>query len=244
MALVKFNTNIELAAAPNALNHAARLGDVYDVVASRVLKPALAATTGDLAGTYASAAKTLTAGADGPLTVDGVSPAAGDRVLLVAQVDATQNGVYEATDPGGASAPWILARAPDFDATSKIFTGVKIHVMKGASYAEATFVLTTDEPVLDTTSLTFVLDTGKIEAVLQKSFAIAGNGTQTDFPFTHGWNTRAVTVDVYDSDPGGDFGTVFTEVNRSSLNAITVKFAVAPSAGETFAVIVRALANA
>lgn len=64
---------------------------------------------------------TLTANANGALTIDGAtSPVftTGDRVLIPNQADAKQNGIYVITQLGDGSHPFILTRAPDFNNTS------------------------------------------------------------------------------------------------------------------------------
>ena len=238
----EFLTNIDIKATPSARSHAARLGDVYDIVGSRMKEPVQAAATESLAGTYDSTGLILTASANGALTVDGVAVAANDRVLLPGQADQTQNGIYAVTTVGDGSSPWVLTRADDFDATSKIFTGVKVHVIKGASYADATFVLTTDAPVLDSTSLIWSLDTGKLEMVRQKIATITGsNGNNTTvYSLTHGWGTRAVTVDLIDTASGHFHNTVYADISRTSDNSVTVTLEKAPQDGENYMVIMRA----
>lgn len=230
-----FLTNINIKATPSERSHAARLGDVYDIVGARMKAPVLAATTGNLGGAYAS--KVLTASANEALEVDGIAVAAGDRLLVAAQTDGTQNGIYVATAAGDASNPWVLTRADDFDETSKIFTGVKVHVIKGTSYADATFVLTTDSPVLDSTALEWSLDTGKLTLIKQHVGSIVGDNSTKDFPITHGFNTRAVTVDLHDA---ATYKTVYADVARTSDNAVTVTLDPAPQAGEDYVAIIRA----
>jgi hypothetical protein len=237
----KYLTNLDIQATPIEQTHAARLKDVYDIVGSHMKDPVLVATTEPLLATYASATMTLTSNTNVALAIDGISLAAADRVLVTEQTDSTQNGIYVVSAVGDGSNPWVLTRADDFNATSKIFTGVKVHVIKGTSYADSTFVLTTDSPVLDSTSLVFVLDTGKLVLIEEKRFDVVGDGTTTTFPFTHGWNTRAVTVDVIQKT--GDYETVYVDVIRPSLNAISVTFASAPAVGDDYQVIVRAEVN-
>ena len=58
---------------------------------------------------------TLTATANAALVIDGFSVSAGNRVLVYNQVNQIQNGVYDVTDAGNVSAPWILTRSSDAD---------------------------------------------------------------------------------------------------------------------------------
>jgi hypothetical protein len=57
----------------------------------------------------------LTANTNGALTIDGYALSAGNRVLVYNQSNAIQNGVYDVTDAGNVSAPWILTRSSDAD---------------------------------------------------------------------------------------------------------------------------------
>jgi hypothetical protein len=58
---------------------------------------------------------TLTASAAGILTLSGVSPSIGQRVLIKDQTSQFENGVYVVTQPGSAFAAWVLTRASDYD---------------------------------------------------------------------------------------------------------------------------------
>ncbi len=58
---------------------------------------------------------TLTATANAALVIDGFSVSAGNRVLVYNQVNQIENGVYDVTDTGNVSAPWILTRSGDAD---------------------------------------------------------------------------------------------------------------------------------
>jgi len=58
---------------------------------------------------------TLTGNVNGALTVDGFSLSAGNRVLVYNQLNQIQNGVYDVTQVGNVSAPYILTRSSDTD---------------------------------------------------------------------------------------------------------------------------------
>jgi hypothetical protein len=58
---------------------------------------------------------TLTATANGAIVVDGVSLVAGNRVMVNDQLNQIENGVYDVTDAGNVSAPYILTRSSDAD---------------------------------------------------------------------------------------------------------------------------------
>jgi len=81
-------------------------------------------------------------------TIDGITLADGDRVLVKDQATGSENGVYVA----GATP----ARAADFDADSEVTAGAFFFVEEGTTNGDAGFVLTTDNDItVDTTSLAF-----------------------------------------------------------------------------------------
>lgn len=84
------------------------------------VKPAVQeATTAPLpANTYA--AGVLTATAAGVLTVDGVTVALGDRVLVKNEAAAAGNGIYTVTTLGTVSVPYQLTRAADVATGSQV----------------------------------------------------------------------------------------------------------------------------
>lgn len=81
-------------------------------------------------------------------TIDGITLADGDRVLVKDQVTGSENGVYVA----GATP----ARAADFDTDAEVTAGAFFFVEEGTTNGDAGFVLTTDNDItVDTTSLSF-----------------------------------------------------------------------------------------
>lgn len=53
-----------------------------------------------------------TANANGVLSVDGLTMAAGDLLLVKDQVDQTQNGVFSVVDAGSVGTPFVIERYP------------------------------------------------------------------------------------------------------------------------------------
>ena len=104
-------------------------------------------------------------------TLDGVTLATNDRVLLRAQSDDTENGVYVVVASGGAS------RATDFDQPAEVTSGVFFFVEEGNTYADAGFVLTSDggQQTVGTDSLTFVQFSGAGQIVAGNGLAKSGN---------------------------------------------------------------------
>ena len=109
---------------------------------------------------------TLTANANGALTVDGytfVSPADnGTRILIKNQADGAQNGVYTLTQAGNSSpgAPFILTRATDFDSVgtgvNEIDEGDFFLVTSGTANVNTAWVQQTPPPItIGTTAIVF-----------------------------------------------------------------------------------------
>jgi hypothetical protein len=96
---------------------------------------------------------TLSGGA--PSLVDGVTLSLGDRVLVIAQSTATQNGLYYVTTVGsGANGTW--ARTSDGNENGEIEAGMIVMVTEGVIYADTQWKLITDDPIIiNTTALTF-----------------------------------------------------------------------------------------
>lgn len=85
----------------------------------------------------------------GLLTVDGVTLAAGNRVLVKNQAAAKDNGIYVA-----AAGAW--PRAADADSNDEVTPGLVVYVERGTAQADTIWKLTTDTPiVVGTTALTF-----------------------------------------------------------------------------------------
>jgi filamentous hemagglutinin len=89
----------------------------------------------------------LTANTNGALTVDGYSVSAGNRVLVYNQSNAVENGIYDVTDAGNVSAPWILTRSDDGnsyipDSSVGLDEGTYVFVKFGDTGAGEAYVMT------------------------------------------------------------------------------------------------------
>lgn len=108
--------------------------------------------------------KTLTADANGALTIDGVAVANGDRILVKdygGTASNVNNGIYDVTDLGSAGTPWILTRSTDADTDAEVTAGMFTFVTEGSTNADQGFVLVTNDPItVDTTALEFSQFTG------------------------------------------------------------------------------------
>lgn len=135
-------------------------------------QPVRLATAADLAANTPAGSgvgKTLTADANGALTVDGVAAVNGDRVLVKdygGGASSAHNGIYDVTDAGSGATPWILTRATDADENAEMQDGSCVFVGEGTANADRTYCQITNEPItVDTTALEFALiGTGTVTA--------------------------------------------------------------------------------
>lgn len=125
-----------------------------------------ASTTALPAYTYNNGASgvgaTITANANGALSLGGGSPTAGQRVLVKNETagNAPYNGVYVVTQAGTLLTPFILTRATDYDTsgsgTNEIDQGDYVLVISG-TLASTAWVQQTALPIIvGTTALSFV----------------------------------------------------------------------------------------
>jgi hypothetical protein len=125
--------------------------------------PVVAATAGNLAGTYdngtSGVGATLTKSSNGSIgTIDGATVAVGNRILLRAQTDAKQNGIYVITALGDGSHPWIITRAADADnnPSGELANGDFCFVTNGTTNGSKGFLVSTAGTItIGTTSITY-----------------------------------------------------------------------------------------
>ena len=106
-------------------------------------QPVVAATTADI---------TISTALNDGDTLDGVTLADGDRVLVKNQSTASENGIYIVDD-----SPY---RAPDFDVGAEVLGGI-VYTIGGTMNAGTTWYVTnTSAPTVDTDSITFATSRG------------------------------------------------------------------------------------
>lgn len=117
------------------------------------------ARTSNLAGVYLNGplnngvGATLTAPSPAALVIDGVTLALNDRVLLTAQTNANENGIYVVT-----STNWVLTRAADCQNVEQLKTGQFVPVGAGSLNSGDIWVLIEPLPAhFGIDALTFVL---------------------------------------------------------------------------------------
>ena len=101
-------------------------------------------------------------------TIDGVTLADGDRVLVKNQTTASENGIYVAG--------FSPIRSADANASVDVTSGMFCFVEEGTVNADNGYVLTTNDPItLDTTALTFVQFSGAGQLVAGEGLTKSGN---------------------------------------------------------------------
>ena len=103
---------------------------------------------------------TLTANANGALSVDSTLTVVANRVLVKNEVTQANNGVYTVTQVGSAGTPYILTRATDFDTAGtgvdQIDEGDFFLVTSGTANANTAWVQQTAPPItVGTTAIVF-----------------------------------------------------------------------------------------
>jgi len=122
------------------------------------------------------------------LTLDGIAPADGDRILVKDEADAKQNGIYYVSQVGDGGTPWILTRATGQDGSpaAEVSSGNHSYIEKGTANQGAGFVLLGDgEVTLNTDDMDW------------SQFSGAGDlteGTGIDI------NANVISVDMSDFD--------------------------------------------
>jgi len=173
-------------AAPTAANDAARLSDVQAATNGLDVKQSCrVATTANLS---------LATDLENGDTVDGVTLATGDRVLVKNQTTGSQNGIYVVPVSGAAS------RSLDFDEDLEVTANAFTFVSEGTANADTGWSLITNDPiVVGTTSLSFTQFSGT------GALSIA--------------NVGASGVGVYDSQTGSTFN--FRKLDSAASGKVT-----------------------
>jgi len=144
--------------APSSSAHAATKGYVDGVAQGLDVKASvrLATVTGDLASfTYSGGV--LTQQVLAAITIDGVTPALTNRVLVRHLATASENGIYTISQVGdGTTTAWTLTRAADFNTSALASPGSFTFVEEGNTLADTGWVMSANAPItLDTSDITF-----------------------------------------------------------------------------------------
>lgn len=253
----KFLNDLDLAGVSKIVNVVNGVND-QDVATVGQVKAAIEGVNWKVSARVATTAN-INLAATGT-TVDGITMAVNDRVLVMAQTAATSNGIYIWN--GAAVA---MTRALDANAAIELEMAT-ITVKEGTS-AGVTFRQTLVNFVLDTGLVAFTTfgttapaasetvagiaeiatqaetDTGtddlrivtpaKLKAWAGKPLKYSttiGDGSATSYTVTHNLNTKNLQVTV--SRVASPFDIVLADVQLTTANSLTVLFAAAPTAGQ------------
>lgn len=142
---------------PTASNPVQTLTEVQEIMWKAPVRAATIAALPACTPSGSGVGKLLTGDANGALAAqDGVTMAAGERLLVKNQVAGADNGIYVVTTLGDGSNPFVLTRAVDADTSDKMTSGLSVVVQEGNINKDKVMVLTTNEAItLDTTALSF-----------------------------------------------------------------------------------------
>jgi hypothetical protein len=198
-------------------------------------------------------------------SLDGVTMASGDRVLLKAQTTQTENGIYIWN---GSATP--LTRAADASTFDELESAV-VTADEGTS-AGSTFRQTQVNGVLGTNNVVWTsfgtaaaaansstagiiriatqteVDTGTDDTtavtplklktasfLVRKYSTTIGDGSATSIAVTHNLNT--LNVQVYAYEAGGSKRMVLVEIQHTSVNQVTLIFDSAPTSNAISVVV-------
>jgi hypothetical protein len=181
----------------------------------------------------ATAGGTLTANANGALSVDGSTPSVADRILVKNETstNAPYNGIYVVTAVGDGSNAFVLTRSTDANASAEVTAGLFTFVEQGSTLADTGWVLTTNNPItLNTTDLVFSQFSGAgtftagngiditgnvISAVVEASagLSISGSGLAID---------TAIVVRKYAESIGDGAATTYTVTHNLGTKDVQV----------------------
>lgn len=190
-------------------------------------------------------------------TIDSITMVSGDRVLVRAQTAGAENGIYVWN--GAATAMTRALDANTFAELEQATTTVEEGTGAGVTYRQTAVngtlgttavswtTLGTSAPTASTTQAGIMrlatqpeTDAGTAADLavspqtlaswsgrLRTFAANVGDGSATSYTVTHNFNTRDVIVRVFPNS--GTFDDVEVDVQRTSVNAVTLVFATAPA---------------
>jgi hypothetical protein len=194
--------------------------------------PVLVESPINLTATYNNGASgvgaTLTnAGTQAALVIDGVTLSVSDRVLIYAQTNQTQNGIYDVTSVGSGSTNWVLTRSSDADtygltSSTTLGEGSTVFVQAGSTGAGQTYTCNTAGVItFGTTNITFV-------EISSSQIYSAGTGltlTGTQFSITPvgtaGTYGSATQTPVITTNASGQVSSVTNTTVTPAVGSIT-----------------------
>lgn len=198
-------------------------------------------------------------------SIDGITLATGDRVLLKDQSASAENGIYVVVVSGAAS------RSTDAD-TALELEGAAVMVEEGTTNANTQWIQTSDNFTLGSGAVTWVqfggsssytagdgltltandfdvgagtgitVDAANVNidvTVVARKFVgtVEGDNSTTTFTITHNLNNDYPGVTVWDDDASPK-EQVLVDARRNSINATDIVFSTAPGTGATYKVAI------
>lgn len=165
----------------SGVTYKSTLSQILDLLTDSA--PLKVATTGALTVVYNNGSSgvgaTLTNnGALAALSIDGVSLAANDTVLVKDQASTFQNGLYSVTTVGDGATAWVMTRLANYDSAAEIDPGDFFTVWSGTVNAKTQWIQLSTVVTMGTDAITFqsnvVAGTGVSKT--NNTIAVTGGG--------------------------------------------------------------------
>ncbi len=173
---------------------------------------------------------TLTGVAAGALSVDGSSPAVGQRILVKNQVSSFQNGIYVVTAAGSGIAVFVLTRSSDYNQASEALAGASTYVLSGTVNGATTWQQSSANVVtMGTDAITFAQTAGPGSITAGTGITVTGSSVAiTNTAVTAGSYTSAnITVNAQGqitaaaNGSGGGGGSAMAVLTKTSNYTVT-----------------------
>ena len=213
------NGNISVAT-PTADGHAATKGYVDAARSGLDVKQSVrAATTGPI---------TIATGLENGDTVDGVTLATGNRVLVKDQSTASENGIYVVNTSGAPT------RATDFDDNAEVTGGAFTFVEEGTANGDSGFVLTNNGAItVGTTGLVFAQFSGTGQITAGDGLTKTGN-TLNAVGTADRITVNADSIDIASTYAGQNTITTLGTITTGTWDATTVAVTAGGTGVESF----------
>lgn len=157
----------------------------------------------------------------GLLTVDGVVTVAGDRVLVKDQTDATQNGIYTASE-------WAWRRAGDSSSSRVLIAGMMVYVQEGLTHAGDTWVLLTDRPDISRDDIEFdvYLTTNIISTVTAAASAASSDAAAAATSAATATAAAASILSAASPPPPSSFKALVIKTLTTTTISVAAEFVV------------------
>ena len=201
-------------AAPVTANDAVRKVDLDNAIIGLDVRDSVrVVAVANVAG-YATSAQSSA------LSVDGVTLAANDRILLTAQSTASENGIWKMTNP---SSTWLLVRADDANHVDDLSANMFFFVEEGTNYADSGWVCTTNETVT-MSNMTFSQFSGAGQVTAGNGLDKSGDTLSVDLKANGGIviESTEMAVDLGASSITGTLGVADGGTGATSLTTGTV----------------------